>query len=314
MRFDAATLGYVEDALSECFNYHKALDRYLIRSGVPGEMLKAARDRAELIASNSSNREYDRAPKRFVVQEVLSDLDSAGAEGTRIVSAIVTGLTSGNFPDASASALAAIEGLKNKQKSDAFEARRIREEKELLRSQQRATEERKRTDALLKREQARVILHERFLSLMTEGNAQARGYLLESFLNDLFELEGLDPRSSFKLKGEQIDGSFSWRSRTNLVEAKWVKSPIAGAEFGAFIYKIEGKTADTRGIYISINGCSVEALKGLNSKGSLKFICIDGAHVMRVVAGGERLPELMEKLWRHADETGEAYLPNNKIA
>ena len=109
--------------------------------------------------------------------------------------------------------------------------------------------------------------------------------------------------------GEQIDGAFVWRTRTYLVEAKWTKDPAAGKEFGAFNYKIEGKTADTRGLFISVNGYSPEAIAGMNGKGALKFVCLDGTHLMRALLSDDGLPALLELLWRHADETGEAYLP-----
>jgi hypothetical protein len=138
---------------------------------------------------------------------------------------------------------------------------------------------------------------------------QARGYALETFLNEFMEYEGLGPRSSFKLVGEQIDGSFSWSGRTSLVEAKWVKEQVDGASFGAFDYKIRGKTADTRGLFISINGYSPTAIIGLNGKGALLFVCIDGAHLHRATEYGWDLQRVLRIVWRHADETGEAYLP-----
>ena len=37
---------------------------------------------------------------------------------------------------------------------------------------------------------------------------QIRGYDFEAFLNELFNAYGLSGRASFRLKGEQIDGSF----------------------------------------------------------------------------------------------------------
>jgi hypothetical protein len=83
------------------------------------------------------------------------------------------------------------------------------------------------------------------LTLNEHQDHQQRGYAFERFLNELFEFEGLSPRGSFRIMGEQIDGSFAWANRTYLVEAKWVTEPVAGAEFGAFMYKIAGKTADT---------------------------------------------------------------------
>ncbi|MEX1204147.1 MAG: hypothetical protein WEB85_02740, partial [Dongiaceae bacterium] len=152
-------------------------------------------------------------------------------------------------------------------------------------------------------------LREAFLAMIAQSDAQARGYALERLLNELFNLEGLRPRGAFKLVGEQIDGSFSWRNQTHLLEARWATDQVAGLGFSSLIYKIEGKTADTRGLFISINGYSQEAIKGLRYKGELRFVCIDGAHLIRALEAGGSLISVLETVWRHADETGEAYLP-----
>ncbi len=45
---------------------------------------------------------------------------------------------------------------------------------------------------------------------------QARGYAYEKFLKDLFDANGLAARSSFRLVGEQIDGSFELSAETYL--------------------------------------------------------------------------------------------------
>jgi hypothetical protein len=92
-----------------------------------------------------------------------------------------------------------------------------------------------------------------------------------------------------------------------------VAKPIAGGEFGAFTFKIEGKTADTRGLFVSVNGYSAEAIRALNGKGALKFICLDGAHIVRALSPGQTLRAVLDQAWRHADETGEAYLPVSKM-
>lgn len=123
----------------------------------------------------------------------------------------------------------------------------------------------------------------------------------------------MKPRGPFKLVGEQIDGSFTWGHQTHLLEARWVKEPVAGIGFSSFMYKIEGKTANTRGLFVSINGYSQEAIAGLKQKGQLRFICMDGAHLMRALSPGATLGGVLEELWRHADETGEPFLPVNKM-
>src|SRR5271168_4039498 len=55
---------------------------------------------------------------------------------------------------------------------------------------------------------------------------QERGYAFERFLNQVFELYQLAPRSSFRLVGEQIDGSFQLGHDVYLVEAKWHNQQI----------------------------------------------------------------------------------------
>lgn len=88
---------------------------------------------------------------------------------------------------------------------------------------------------------------------------------------------------------------------------------MAGSEFGAFSFKLDGKTADTRGLYISINGYSNDAITALNGKGKLNFICIDGTHIVRIFEANLNLPTILQICWRHASETGEAYLPASKL-
>lgn len=307
MPFDVTTLTNLEEALSECFSYHNQLDVFIVRAGVSQAHLDRARQQAEQRARQAA-RAYTRAPKRYVVQELLKLLSGLGVDGDRAIAAIITGLTRGTFTDASPSGIAAIERLRAQVVSDREERERTRNEQEAAERDKQRAAEKAREGAYLKAQKERDGLHDRFLSLMAEGNAQSRGYLFETFLNDLFAMESLAPRSSFKIIGEQIDGSFAWRGRTYLVEAKWVKDPVAGAEFGAFAYKIDGKTADTRGLYISVNGYSPQAIQGLNGKGALKFVCIDGAHLIRALTVGQTLAQILEVVWRHADETGEAYL------
>ena len=50
---------------------------------------------------------------------------------------------------------------------------------------------------------------------------QERGLRFKIFLSDVFAAFGLAPRGSFRIVGEQIDGSFRLHTETYLVEAKW---------------------------------------------------------------------------------------------
>ena len=56
---------------------------------------------------------------------------------------------------------------------------------------------------------------------MSKLNPQPRGYAFEKFLKGMFDAFGLSARASFRLVGEQIDGSFVLGGDTYLLEAKW---------------------------------------------------------------------------------------------
>ena len=222
---------------------------------------------------------------------------------------MITALCKGKFPEASATAKGAIEhltALRLTERDEKVETARAKAEE---RRQAKRTAELEREKERDEEAASRGRFNNAFLGLYAQTDRQARGYMLEKFLNDFFAFEGLNPRSSFKLVGEQLDGSFTWAGHTHLVEAKWVGEPVGGDGFGSLMYKIEGKSADTRGLFISINGYSPSALAGLKRKGELRFVCIDGAHLMRCLEPSGSLISLLERVWRHAGETGEAYFP-----
>ncbi|WP_156256780.1 hypothetical protein [Sandarakinorhabdus oryzae] len=310
MPFDAVTLHYVEDALADIYQYHNSLDNFIVRCGFSQDLLRVSRLRAETRASGGR---FDKAPKRYVVQEILRDLSTLGASGDLIVARIIDQLAKGSFPQATPAAVSAIEALKAlaeaNRKTKAQELQDSEREAAIARRSAEREKEAKRAENTKRRDG----LHDRFMGLMAETNAQQRGYLLEQFLNDLFEFEGLEPRGSFRIEGEQIDGSFAWRGGTHLLEAKWTKEKVAGAEFGAFTFKVEGKSADTRGLYVSIYGYTEPAIAAVNAKGALKFVCLDGAHIVRALLSEDGLKPILTRVWRHADETGEAYLPVNRL-
>lgn len=292
---------HLEEALAECFKFHNQLDTFLLRAGLPRERLTKVRQRAE-----DRKGRWPSAPKRFVVQEVLEELRTGNGTDDRLISSLVTALLRTTFSDATPKGLEAIEALRQEQAKDASEAAEKR--KQFLQEQETAHRERASAEEAKRAE--RLKFKERFIALSgLPDTPQARGYSLEALLNEFMEFEGLSPRGSFRLTGEQIDGSFAWSNQTFLVEAKWISRPVDGSSFGAFEWKIGGKTVNTRGLFISINGYSATAITSLNGKGSLRFVCIDGAHLMHAFEYG--LPKLLEIIWRHADETGEAYLPTS---
>ncbi|HPS63080.1 MAG TPA: hypothetical protein PLK82_08460 [Bacteroidales bacterium] len=85
-----------------------------------------------------------------------------------------------------------------------------------------------------------VLLKDRFTEIAVLTDFQKRGYELEKFLYDLFLLYNLQPKGSFKIFGEQIDGAFTFQGTDYLLEAKW-KQQVNRSDLASFCYKVETK-------------------------------------------------------------------------
>jgi hypothetical protein len=151
-----------------------------------------------------------------------------------------------------------------------------------------------------------------FTSMYTIENPIERGFAFEKFLNDFFEYYDLDPRRSFKILGEQIDGAFTFDNTDYLVEAKWQKEPINAGDLYKFAGKISGKLKITMGLFISVNGFSTESLS-VDAPGIKSMILMDGADIMSILDERIDLNELLYRKRRYASETGNIYLKINDI-
>lgn len=152
-------------------------------------------------------------------------------------------------------------------------------------------------------------------SLMDIGklDPQPRGFAFERFLNELFGAYGLNPGKSFRLVGEQIDGSFDCASSTYLLEAKWVAKQVDQAQLLAFKGKVDGKSAWSRGLFISINGYSADGLQSFLIGKSTNIICMDGLDLHTVLSGVVDLKDAIERKARRAAETNRAFVPLGEL-
>ncbi len=151
-----------------------------------------------------------------------------------------------------------------------------------------------------------------FFAIIT-AEPHARGYKLEKFLRELFELYDMDPKASFKLVGEQIDGAFTFDPNDFILEAKWEKTPLPRGPLDIFQAKVQGKLDNTLGLFISINGFSEEAIQTYSPSSRKLALLMDGNHLNAVIDGRVPLPELLRRIRRHASQTGEVYLPMEDI-
>lgn len=151
-----------------------------------------------------------------------------------------------------------------------------------------------------------------YLALVTDTDSQARGYAVERLLYDLFELFDLDPKASFKLVGEQIDGAFSLEGTDYLLEARWRNNPSGVDQLDAFGGKVTRKLENTLGVFLAINGYSPEAIQA-HSKARPNIVLMDGADLMAVLEERIDFVTLLLRKKRHASQTGNIYLRVHEI-
>ncbi len=169
---------------------------------------------------------------------------------------------------------------------------------------QAAAEQQVRTGVFHARQAKLYELQKAFFSLHSEPDRQAAGIALESLLNQLFQLEGLAPRSPFRVVGEQIDGSFQFDYETYLLEAKWEKAPLDEQPLLVFRGKIESKSAYTRGLFLAINGITSQAAEALGRGKQPNFFIVNGAELTRILMDQEDLKLFLRRRQRLLAEEG----------
>jgi hypothetical protein len=143
----------------------------------------------------------------------------------------------------------------------------------------------------------------KYLALVGSSSPQTRGFELEKVMYDLFELFDLDPKASFKNLGEQIDGAFSLEGTDYLFEAKWQKEIVNKADLVVFSDKVNTKLENTLGVFLSINGFSVDGVTA-HQAGGTSIILMDGADLMAVLEERIDFVSLLLRKKRHASQTG----------
>jgi hypothetical protein len=138
---------------------------------------------------------------------------------------------------------------------------------------------------------------------------QQRGYAFEKFLNDLFSLFELAPRGSFRIVGEQIDGSFQLNTDTYLVEAKWQTKPTAQDDLLIFRGKVEAKSTWARGLFISNGGFSEDGLAAFSRGKATNLIGMNGQDLYFVLSNEISLIDAVNLKARRAAETGAFFIP-----
>jgi hypothetical protein len=146
----------------------------------------------------------------------------------------------------------------------------------------------------------------RYLEIV-QMQPRPRGFALEPFLRDLFDMFDLDPKASFKITGEQIDGGFTLDGEHFILEAKWEDSPADRAALDVFAAKVDRKSENTLGLFVAISGFSDTGVE-THSEPRSQLILMDGADLYAVLDDRIDLRDLLRRKRRHAAMTGDIRL------
>ena len=157
-----------------------------------------------------------------------------------------------------------------------------------------------------------TLLLQRFMELQSML-PQPRGFAFEKFLDELFDVYGLTPRGSFRLSGEQIDGSLMLDGDTYLLEARWRNQQAAFADLMTFSGKVSGKAQWSRGVIVSYGGFTEEGLTAFGVGRAANIIGMDGLDPYHTLSGNLDLRELLRRKVRRAAETSRVFVPAREL-
>jgi len=131
--------------------------------------------------------------------------------------------------------------------------------------------------------------------LKANPDNQSRGYEFQSFLEMLFKLWNLNPRGTFRITSEEIDGSIELDNEIYLLEARWRRKKAERDDMIIFSSKIDNKSEWTRGLFISVNGFDQLALEYILTRGKPNFVAMTGNELENVLNGKVDLIEILRK-------------------
>ncbi|MGD1047445.1 MAG: restriction endonuclease, partial [Candidatus Krumholzibacteriaceae bacterium] len=176
-------------------------------------------------------------------------------------------------------------------------------------------EERQKARAEFQRKQAEVARSQHSLQKLDDrlnelgkrlGDQQA-GYDFQTWFYDLLDFSEIQNRRPYMHGGRQIDGSLTLSGTTYLAELKFTTSPTDPVAIGDFFKKVIDKADNTMGVFVSISGYTDVAKKEASSA-KTPLLLLDHNHLYLVLGGIMSMSDVIERIRRHASQTGEAYL------
>jgi Restriction endonuclease len=150
-------------------------------------------------------------------------------------------------------------------------------------------------------------LSSRLTDLARRLGTQEAGYEFQTWFYDFLDYSEIDNRRPYTHDGRQIDGSLTHNGTTYLVELKFTKEQAPVTDIDSFLKKVNDKADNTMGIMVSISGYSTVA-KSQASGPKTPIMLLDHSHLYLVLTNVMKLSAVIERVRRHASQTGEAFL------
>jgi hypothetical protein len=146
---------------------------------------------------------------------------------------------------------------------------------------------------------------------LTKVTKARRGYDFERFLYALLDHEGLEPSTSYRPDGEEIDGSFILDGRFFLLEAKWRDDPMPASAVYAFKGKVDGKFSGTVGLFISMSGYSPDTVGAVVRGKELNILIFDSEDIETALSESSSFKQVLRDRLRAAAQKGIVYRNQN---
>jgi hypothetical protein len=138
------------------------------------------------------------------------------------------------------------------------------------------------------------------------GTQQA-GYDFQTWFYDLLDYSEIVNRRPYVHDGRQIDGSLTVSGTTYLIELKFTREQADAPDVDTFLHKVTSKADNTMGILVSMSGYSRVAIKE-SSGARTPLLLLDYSHLYFCLTGAMALAEIIDRVRRHASQTGESHL------
>ena len=152
----------------------------------------------------------------------------------------------------------------------------------------------------------------RLTCLSSKAGQQSTGYEFQDWFYDLVAFFDIDHRRPYMAQGRQIDGSVTILGTTYLVELKFTTRPTGSEDIDGLRVKVDNGADNTMGILVSMAGFTENAIKGASGRRTT-LLLLDATHIMMALNQIMDFKSVIERVSRHAAQTGESYLAVNKF-